>query len=300
MKKIATFICVFFLCHTTAYAKDTILIGVLEQPQSCGEKKSLSARILFHKDGDKWRSLGVSAGSIPSNTWDIKSIKWTIAFDGKNIGNVHIEEPTENKKYKNDWFYHRDKLNKITYPSPPQVKNKSQSFAGWCGAPDIRPLVVVSKPNFSDPEKWKAFEPPSKYKETLYPFLKIAVGRSNSVRCEYEPDYHSVPYDFKPQDTVLYKSYRSSTSKELISIGLDLEKINCDGPPSPEWLASWFLLNGNDVDFIGRELELIDAGDYDGDGKSEFLFWYSGYNKDGYILIYNDFRGRAEYLWGYH
>ena len=46
-------------------------------------------------------------------------------------------------------------------------------------------------------------------------------------------------------------------------------------------------------------MELIDAGDYDNDGKSELLFWYSGYNRDGYILIYDDFRKSAEYIWGY-
>ena len=292
--------CILLFCCSTAVAKDTIILGVLEQPQSCGEKKDISARILFHKVGNKWRALGVSGENKPSTTWDVNSIKWTVAFDGKNIGTVQIKEPSENKKYINDWSYRRDKLHKITIKSPPQILKKSKSFSGWCGSPDIRPLVIVSEPNFNDPEKWKPFEPTSKHKETLYPFLKVTVGRSNSIRCEYEPDYHSVPYDFKPQEAVLYKSYRSSTNKELVSIGLDLTKINCDGPPSPEWLASWFLLNGNDIDFVGREMELIDAGDYDGDGKSEFLFWYSGYNKDGYILIYNDFREKAEYLWGYH
>ena len=300
MKRSFIFICILFLSYSVANAKDTVLIGVLEQPQSCGEKKTLSARVLFYKDGDKWRSLGVSAGSLPSTNWKIKSIKWTVAYDSKNIGNIYIEEPIENKKYINDWYYHRDKLLKITSPSPPEIRNNSNSFSGWCSTPDIRPLVIVSKPNFNDPEKWKPINPSSKIKETLYPFLKVSVGRTNSIRCEYEPNYHSVPYDFKPQEIVLYKSYHSSINKDLVSIGLDLKKINCDGPPSPEWLSTWFLINGNDIDFIGREMELIDVGDYDGDGKPEFLFWYSGYDNDGYIIMYNDFREKTEYLWGYH
>jgi hypothetical protein len=47
-------------------------------------------------------------------------------------------------------------------------------------------------------------------------------------------------------------------------------------------------------------MELVDAADYDGDGKSELLFWQSAYNRDGYILIFDDLRQRIEYTWRYH
>lgn len=286
----------------SSLAEEPILVGVLEQPQSCSEKKEISARVLFHKEGNKWNAFGVSGSNKPSTDWEINPIRWTIAFDGKNLGTVQIEDPSTNTKFINDWYYRRDKLHKISSnSSPPKIKNKSQLFSGWCGTPETRPLVIVSKPHFKDPEKWKPFTPPNSYKKTLFPFLKVIVGRSSLLRCENPLDSIAVPYDFKPHETIFYKSYKSASNEELVSFGLDPKVINCiDGIPAPEWLDNWFLIKNNEIDYVGREMQLIDAGDYDGDGKSELLFWYSGYNKDGYILFYNDFRGESKYLWGYH
>jgi len=45
---------------------------------------------------------------------------------------------------------------------------------------------------------------------------------------------------------------------------------------------------------------LLDVGDYDKDGKSEVLFWSSGYNEDGYVLYYDDFRKKVPFKWHYH
>lgn len=302
MNKSITVICILLLWFSAAFADDAVLLGVIEQPQACGEKKAVSARILFHKSGKDWHALGVSPISKPSTTWDANSIKWTVAFDGKNIGSVRIQEPTDKAKYINDWLYHRDKFHKISSESsPPYIKNKSKLFSGWCSTPEVRPLVIVSKPNFKDPDHWKPFTPNDSYKKKLFPFLRVVVGKSRLLRCENPDDNVAVPYDFKANETIFYKSYKSASNDELVSFGLDPKIINCsDGIPSHEWLDNWFLIKNNEIDYVGREMQLIDAGDYDGDGKSELLFWYSGYNNDGYILFYNNFRGRSEYLWGYH
>ena len=47
-------------------------------------------------------------------------------------------------------------------------------------------------------------------------------------------------------------------------------------------------------------LTLLDAGDYDGDGKSEVVFFLSGYNEDGYALFYDSFRKFVFHTWSYH
>jgi hypothetical protein len=36
------------------------------------------------------------------------------------------------------------------------------------------------------------------------------------------------------------------------------------------------------------------------DGSSEVLFWFSGYNQDGYVLFGDDLRKVAETYWTYH
>jgi hypothetical protein len=47
-------------------------------------------------------------------------------------------------------------------------------------------------------------------------------------------------------------------------------------------------------------MDLLDAGDYDGDGRSEVLFWSSGEDVDGYVLMYDGFTKSAEFKWSYH
>jgi hypothetical protein len=85
-----------------------------------------------------------------------------------------------------------------------------------------------------------------------------------------------------------------------VAVGMNSEKYGCDGPRPPEWGDNWFLIDGDNIDFLGREMTLVDAGDYDNDGISELLFWHSGYNEDGYVLMFNSFTEKAEFMWGYH
>jgi len=54
---------------------------------------------------------------------------------------------------------------------------------------------------------------------------------------------------------------------------------------------------GDDYD---STIMLVDAGDYDGDGDSEVIFWVSRYNHDGYVLFYKQLSRFVEFSWGYH
>jgi hypothetical protein len=48
------------------------------------------------------------------------------------------------------------------------------------------------------------------------------------------------------------------------------------------------------------EMALIDAGDYDGDGKSELVFALSGYNYGGYQIFYDGLKKSATFDFSYH
>jgi len=85
----------------------------------------------------------------------------------------------------------------------------------------------------------------------------------------------------------------------LIALRLDNHGQVCDGPPEKDDWVHWFLL-GRIPRYLGNQMALIDAGDYDGDGRSELLFWFSGYDRDGYVLMSEGFVRRASFLWNYH
>ncbi len=61
-----------------------------------------------------------------------------------------------------------------------------------------------------------------------------------------------------------------------------------------------YITKENKLIFLRDELHYLEHGDFDNDGKDEFLFWYSIFNHEGYILYYNDFKNTTEFMWSYH
>lgn len=277
---------------------EPLIVGVLEQPQ-CKKEQPISARLLFVKDKTTWWALDDERS--PVKDLNLMSLpNWHIVFGGKNLGNIKMRDTNHSLTNKKNVNFTRDKLYvPDSQNALPIIKNDSESFRGWCDVPNTRPLVLVSQPNSTDPEQWKPFSPDQSYKQKLYTPVKVAVGRFKASYCpkgEFPPEL----LEYGPADLVLYKSFRSVSGRELVSIGIDPKKYQCDGPREPEWSGNWFLLDGEKIEFLGHQMELVDAGDYDNDGRSEMLFWRSGYNKDGYVLMYDGFRQKVEYLWSYH
>jgi hypothetical protein len=54
------------------------------------------------------------------------------------------------------------------------------------------------------------------------------------------------------------------------------------------------------VRFLSSNMWLVDAGDYDNDGKSELVFSIDDYNRGGYKLFYDDFKQEAVFEFNYH
>lgn len=52
--------------------------------------------------------------------------------------------------------------------------------------------------------------------------------------------------------------------------------------------------------YLGKLSNVIDKGDFDGDGKTEFIFQYTQENEDGYEIFWNDFNESAKTFWHYH
>ena len=61
-----------------------------------------------------------------------------------------------------------------------------------------------------------------------------------------------------------------------------------------------YINNLNQVTFLQDELTYLDHGDFDNDGKDEFLFWYRRFNHNAYVLYYDNFQKSAQFEWSYH
>jgi hypothetical protein len=122
------------------------------------------------------------------------------------------------------------------------------------------------------------------------------------------------PWLYKDTDIKIGKAYHSNKGDSLVEMILEGGKCGInDGP----FQSQLFLIRSDKssahitldrkkrlLNNSGNEdqlsLILVDAGDYDGDGKSEIVFFVSGYNEDGYALFYDSFQKNLFRTWHYH
>jgi len=271
-----------------------ILLGVVEETNQAPD--SIAARVLFSKMNNKWQILNTEQSQ---DKLDISKVTWTLAFDGKSLGKITTINNYELKYPDCTWCFHRDKYFRVEDKSKfPKLGNKEKRFSDWSYQPSTRPIVIVNKPFYKDHEKWKRYRPNLDVLKVLFPILKEKIGQA--YHCEGPPKWDAKEIDLKINDVKFFRSYRNNKGQMLVSAGIIEEHIkNCDGPTDKTQEPMWFFIS-SDTKFVGFELDLLDAADYDNDGDIEFIFSHSGYNRDGYTLYESDFNERYDYYWSYH
>jgi hypothetical protein len=287
----------------TESASTPLYVGVLEHRHSTwpdwfpdkNPKFQHKVRLLFVKKGNEWISMD-QLGPLAYP----KEIDWFIAFDSKCLGSFKSKGPEGLSEY--SWTFSRDAFYRpYSDQSLPVIGKPSDEFSGWISGAYTRPLVVVSQKNFKDPRLWKPSKLPGEIiRKGISSFRSTFISIDN---CEQEPPYKSVSQVYKDKDILILKSYHSIASEYLISLQLNHRLNKCDAISEAEsaWSLTWFYINRlGESRHIGGSMLLVDAGDYDNDGKSEVIFWFSGYNRDGYRLFYDNFTKSVEFCWSYH
>ena len=97
------------------------------------------------------------------------------------------------------------------------------------------------------------------------------------------------------------KAYSSNGGWSLVE--LNLTGYACDGVEEDggPFNGQWFVVDPKyRPRFLGTNMWLVDAGDYDRSGHSELLFAINGYNRAGYRLFYRNFTQSAEFSFTFH
>ena len=276
----------------------TPVIAILEQPPQCSETRAAGVRPVFARRGlervpllaeDSVRDLG------------LESQEFTLAFDGRSLGPLRTTDPGF---HGDEWTFRRDHfLDVAPGQQLPQLANRSHRFAGWCNAPTVRPVVAVTSGHYEDPESWKPFQPGAEVLDRLLPAFRAKVGKADvcrkTVSAKGDTTEHDVPYRYSTHDLVVVGAYRNARGEEIVGLEFRNSIRPCDGFMDPQLLNHWFLSSASPK-YLGPEMDLVDAGDYDGDGRSELLFWQSGDDVDKYVLMYDDFARTVEFFWNYH
>jgi len=283
------------LCAQTPLATsgDKIYIGLLDDAREQmvnwrpGVAHHRLIRPAFERIASGWRP--VTSSTMPAR------MKWTVAFDGKNIGQVESQSDSDSLTA----------VQTILTPASaiPTIGAPSQEFAGLMEmgpGKARRPLVVVSSPNFRDPDGWKRV---AKLPVAIAALVRSAFRRDfpQVDRCK---DEEVVERDWKFPDSSLGFLIAYGSNKNSFIVETQLSAGNCgwvDDPNDP-LSAPWFFVSPDAaVRRIGSFMSLLDAGDYDNDGKSELVFFFSqGENTDGFVLFDARLQKQASLTWHYH
>ena len=280
--------------------RSKVIVGVLEDIAGywMGKSEYRAVRLVFEKDGAVWKPFPINA-QVQAKLESLAQVyptgmRLTVAFDGRSLGTVSTK-PLDTFGF----FGDVEAENIVASQEVPTVGKKSMEYAGFPSEPVYRPLVAVSRPYFSDPDGWKRSSPSAE---------QIAAAReqfkSKFLKVENCRNYtENVPrlWRYRDEDIKVNKAYSSRSGTLLIDISLD--GYACDGPleSGGPFDHQWYLISpSGTARFIGTEMWLVDAGDYDNDGESEVIFAINAYNTGGYRLFYHGFEKNAEYIFHYH
>ena len=297
---ICVMVTVLFISYAIAMAgpSENIIPGIVEDVPGhySGQANFRAVRVVFQKSAEDWQPF-------PSRCPDQECLRtitsrypakmtWTLTFDGRNLGQVSARTPGK-------FDYYADVgLQEITSTSAiPTISKRSTEYSGFLGAPVYRPLVANSRPYFNDPELWKPARPTT---ESLIALRQQFRKRFSAVSNCQTP-YENVPRPWQYRDDAIKLLSAYSSKNQWSVVQLQLTGYRCDGPADDAFITQWFVIDpGKTINSLGKGMWLVDAGDYDNDGKSELVFSVGGYNSGGYRIFYDDFKRSATFAVRYH
>lgn len=188
-------------------------------------------------------------------------------------------------------------------------------YAGWPRVPVYKPKPVTNqKLKTADPEFWRTMKRYKKFSSkswrkiasTVEDMKACTIGNNDSrrvVQVPWKKSYLELGHQHINQDggSLIQAHLSLAYFQDCKRLGgtnyvpLTLPEfwlaLSTSGEINTHFFKSW-------VGF--SKLELIQFGDFDGDGKTEGLFFLSGYNEDGYVLLYDNMTKQVKFAWGYH
>jgi hypothetical protein len=317
-------------------AADLSILGVVEESNMVGSWEQLEThlRLGFLSTTEGWRTVCNSRSTnlnktrnfsepqplgflspppeewhaVGNETYDFSEPqrlrRWSVWFNGKNIGQV-----STSGWVKSDYHSKSGQL-RITSTPIPRVGKRVAAFAGWGDVKKFRPLVALigMRPGTSKP--WTSSKPTTNDIAAVWPVFRQVVPEIPSCKYDQEGRLLRTERPIAQKHLEIFHVIRLDRDEKLFGAHVARRFFkDCDG-----WGGSasdvWFFSEGNSqprmisqqpqLDGWDSSQELIDIGDFDGDGRIEALFWFSGYNEDGYVLYFDRFEKSAIFTWGYH
>ena len=280
-----------------------VYIGILDDAREDirGEQRGAIERRLvmpaFERRDGEWRAV---------THFSPREMKWTVTFDGRNLGEIESQASSDEGDQINSDSSRAKQAIVRALDRVPVIGKRSSEFTGVSALFGLtavrRPLVLVSKPYYRDPEVWKR----SQLRQETRTLIREAFRKQypHVDRCK---DEEIAERDWRFPDSALSFPYAFASNKNSFVVAVELNAGNCGwggrpDEPTDAFVHQWFLVaRDRRVRRIGGFDVLLDAGDYDDDGQSELIFFSPrSESSDVYDLLYDNLRKKAELEIGYH
>jgi hypothetical protein len=284
-----------------ATADSPIYVGILEGPQTHEPPISSQrhVRIAFRKQGSTWLPMDSHFGSREalaeaSNPYPDK-VDWTVVFDGESVGHISSRNP-------GPLHWYADIGTQIITTNPadvPTISVGASDFAYTSGSAKTRPLLLVSEPNFRDPEHWK----PTMLSVTERQLAVQALRKQipEMPQCEQPEQGPEKMLPYSDDEIIIIKAYRSANDEVIFGERLDGARSICGWFNDEHFFDYWFVLNSQGLRLLGHQMMPMEAADLDNGGTSEWVFHsLRGEDQEGYELFYDDFAKQEYFHWTEH
>lgn len=222
---------------------------------------------------------------------------WYLSAGGKDAGTVTTQ----------GWFdpdlIAAAGLLRVTTRASQFIGPRTKAFAGWLDKPVHRPLVATADALTVATPRWTRASASADDARAMLPIL----ARTHPV----VPDCSSgEPAQGKGRvlaagDLRVTEVWQSTSGERLIAAALKPDRVKACDYTADLLSDVWAISDSRTLQAI-PELSaaetthaLVDGGDFAGDGKEELLFFASGYNEDGFLLLYDHFTRVARFSWSY-
>jgi hypothetical protein len=271
---------------TTAFGW-TSWVGVLEdwpvlsaQNTDAKNEQKYEPRVrpLFIKiDQNKWQAAPRPGDENPPAQLP-KAFSWDVCFSGRGEGQLTAMLISDGIPTTTPPYILRSE------DRAPWRTRRSGDYAGWLPSPVYKPILLMSSLNSSckDPEKWKqAGQEKARAKlPAMSSVLREAFAKGGPGTTTYE---------FADKDVKIFKSWLSP--KQGIFAAIKTR-------PKDNTIEMFRIAADGNVSYLGRDMMLVDAGDFDGDGSTEILFKRRAEKRDVYEIFVKGEKA-SESVWDY-
>jgi hypothetical protein len=280
-------------------AKDTnkMLVGVIDPNLSfCSSNivRGYAATPLFLKKDGHW----VEASDVAN----LSRLSIATGHDGKQLNRFAVT------RLYCDSSLNRPKQYKVLKTNFRKVGNKNSDFVSMiASAPNYRPLVFntrrlfkqcnkmipASSGEFEEIIRQYILDTCRSYQLRIPDSLNLFEGKSNCFR---NSSGDVIFFGNLNIDIYAFIARRAYTDTEAGELNIERRSFH-DHQLSPDCC---FTIKDGKVYLIGFGLNLLDYGDYDGDGVDEYILKKYKYNGDGYMLLQGDLKTSLLVIWSYH